>query len=339
MAAPAARSSAQSGSSPTTAARLALMVPVALARLRRSWASPRASLAASGNGLPPRRCPTPGGAVGMPRKTWVIGRHLRLPARVEARISARWTVRTPVRSRDSPPPMCSRQELSEAEQTSARVESTLCILSASMAAEVSGFLTANVPPKPQQASACGQLDQVDAADLAQQPQRPVPDPQHPQAVAGRVVGHPVRVVGADVGDPEHVDQELRQLEGARGHLPGGRRQPGVAGLGGQPGVLVADRPGARPARGHHRVVAGEGGDVPAHQRHRLREVAGVDVHLPAAGLGPRHLDGAAEPLQQPHRRLADVREQPVHQTGHEQGDTHARPSTALLIRPLPRGTA
>ena len=64
-------------------------------------------------------------------------------------------MRTPARSRDSPPPMCSRHELSEAEQTSARVESTLCILSASMAAEVSGFLTAKVPPKPQQASAWG----------------------------------------------------------------------------------------------------------------------------------------------------------------------------------------
>jgi hypothetical protein len=234
--------------------------------------------------------------------------------------------------------MCSGHELSEAEQTSARVRALCSILSASMAAEVSGFLTAKVPPKPQQALGLGQLDQVDPADLAQQPQRPVPDPQHPQAVAGRVVGHPVRVEGADVGHPEHVDKELRQLEGPRRHLTGGRCQLGVAGLRRQPGVLVADRPGTRPARGHHRVVAVEGGHVPAHQRHRLPEVAGVDMHLAAAGLGQWHLDGAAEPLQQADRRLADVREQPVHQTGHEQGDTHARPST-LPVRPLPRGNS
>ena len=45
----------------------------------------------------------------------------------------------------------------------------------------------------------GQLDQVEAAHRAQQPQRPVAHPQQPQRVAGRVVGDPVRVVGADVG--------------------------------------------------------------------------------------------------------------------------------------------
>ena len=39
--------------------------------------------------------------------------------------------------------------------TSAWVSSTLRILSASMAVEVSAFLTANVPPKPQQVSASG----------------------------------------------------------------------------------------------------------------------------------------------------------------------------------------
>ena len=226
IAAPAARSSAQSGSSATTAARLARMVAVALARLRRSWASASAARAASGNGRSPRSCPTPGGAVGMPRKTVGSSRGTSgCSVRVEARISARWTVRTPVRSRDSPPPMCSRHELSEAEQTSARVERTWCILSASMAAEVSGFLIAKVPPKPQQVSASGSSTRSMPPHLAQQPQRPVADPEHPQPVAGRVVGHPVRVVGADVGDPEHVDQELRQLEGPRRHLAG-RPRPG-----------------------------------------------------------------------------------------------------------------
>ena len=61
----------------------------------------------------------------------------------------------PAFSRDSPPPMCIRQELSPAVQTSARVASTLRILSASMAVDTSAFLTANVPPKPQHTSASG----------------------------------------------------------------------------------------------------------------------------------------------------------------------------------------
>ena len=67
MADPAARSSSQSGSSPTTAARLARIVAVARPRLRRSWLSPSARRAATGNGSAPRRWPTPRGAVGMPR--------------------------------------------------------------------------------------------------------------------------------------------------------------------------------------------------------------------------------------------------------------------------------
>jgi hypothetical protein len=142
-----------------------------------------------------------------------------------------------------------------------------------------------------------QLHQVDAADRPQQPQRAVADPQHPQRVAGRVVGDPVRVVGADVGDPEHVDEQLRQLEGPRRHLLGRRRQPVVAGLPRDPGVLVAHRPRARAARHHHRLVPGERRHVAAHQRQRLAGVAGVDVHLPAAGLGHGHLDLQAQPLQ------------------------------------------
>src|SRR6202034_2193019 len=63
---------------------------------------------------------------------------------VEARISARCTAATPARSRDRPPPMCIRHELSPATATSARVPRTLRILSASIAVEVSEFLSANV---------------------------------------------------------------------------------------------------------------------------------------------------------------------------------------------------
>jgi hypothetical protein len=171
-----------------------------------------------------------------------------------------------------------------------------------------------------------QLHQVDPAHLAEQAQRPVADPQQPQGVAGRVVGHPVREVGADVGDPEHVDQELRQFVGARRQVGGGGRQALVAGLLGHPGVLVADGPGAGAARHHHRVVAGEAGDVPADQGKRLTGVAGVDVRLPAAGLRERHLDALAEPLQQPDGGLADLREHPVDQAGHEQGEAHGQPT-------------
>src|SRR4051812_39038585 len=68
---------------------------------------------------------------------------------VDARISARWTGRTPARWRLSAPPICIRHELSAAAQISARVSRMQRSLSLSIASEVSAFLIAKVPPKPQ----------------------------------------------------------------------------------------------------------------------------------------------------------------------------------------------
>ena len=145
-------------------------------------------------------------------------------ASVDASTSARCSVRVPARSRDSPPPMCMRHDESPAVSTSAPVSSTCRILSASIAVDVSAFLTANVPPKPQHWSRRRQLDQVEAAHLPQQPQRLVADAQHPQRVAGGVVGDPVREVRADVLDAEHVDQQLGQLVGPARRALGGDGQ-------------------------------------------------------------------------------------------------------------------
>ena len=75
--------------------------------------------------------------------------------------------------------------------------------------------------------------------------RPVADAEHPQRVAGRVVGHPVREVRADVGHPEHVDEELGQLVGraapVRRRLRAGRHRRAA-----DDRVLVPGRAGARP---------------------------------------------------------------------------------------------
>ena len=51
--------------------------------------------------------------------------------------------------------MCIRHELSAAHSTSAPVWRTAATLSAQIAADTSGFFTANVPPNPQHTSASG----------------------------------------------------------------------------------------------------------------------------------------------------------------------------------------
>ena len=78
----------------------------------------------------------------------------RASAFVEARISARCSTRTGAPWRDSSPPMCIRQDVSAEVSTSAPVASTSATLSCPMAVEVSGFLTLNVPPKPQHSCGC-----------------------------------------------------------------------------------------------------------------------------------------------------------------------------------------
>ena len=51
----------------------------------------------------------------------------------------------------------------------------------------------------------GQLDEIDPADPAQQSQRPIAHAAYPQRMTGRVVGHPVREIGADVRHAQYVD--------------------------------------------------------------------------------------------------------------------------------------
>src|SRR5699024_11227361 len=74
---------------------------------------------------------------------------------VDARISAMWIERTPVCWRDSEPPIFIRQEESPPVTYSAPVSLMWRTLSVTIAWEVSAFLMAKVPPKPQHSSLFG----------------------------------------------------------------------------------------------------------------------------------------------------------------------------------------
>src|SRR5918998_3030846 len=142
---PASLSSSQSGISATAEALLLRMLWVALPRFRLSCVLARLSLADSSKcGVLPSEKAS---------ETLVFG--VIYLSSVLASIWARCTVATPALWRLSPPPMCIRQELSPAVQTSASVSRTCRSLSPSIAIEVSAFLIANVPPKPQHSLASG----------------------------------------------------------------------------------------------------------------------------------------------------------------------------------------
>ena len=303
---PAQRSSSQSSTSPTTASRLSRIVAVAWPRLRRSWVSASAVRAASG-----KRC----AALEMPDvaaggRDAEVGAHVGRPASVLARISARCTARTPASSRDRPPPMCIRHEASPAVTTSAPVSSTAPHLVGQHRGRGVGVLDREGAAEPAARVGRRQLDQVEPAHRAQQPQRLVADAQQPQRVAGRVVGHPMRVRRADVLDAEHVDEQLGQLERLRrnGFGPLGRARSSPARRA-TSACWWRTEPDARPGRRHDRLAAlGERPlehlDVVPDQAGRVARVAGVGVHLAAAGLVGREHHLVAEPLEHGDRRLA-----------------------------------
>ena len=134
-----------------------------------------------------------------------------------------------------PPPREPAADLQQARAVDARcrprrrVASIAAHLSASIALDVSAFLTANVPPKPQHSSARRQLDELEAAHRAQQPQRRVADARHAQRVARRVVGDAVRERGADVLDAEPARRAAPTARRRAVADAGERRSPRAAG--------------------------------------------------------------------------------------------------------------
>ena len=204
-----------------------------------------------------------------------------------ARISARCTVRAP-----GAQPGQAAADVHQAGRVAGRAaprrrcDSTWRILSASIAVDVSAFFSANVPPNPQHWSAAGSSTRSMPAHRAQQPQRLVADPQHPQRVAGRVVGDPVRVVRADVRRPRARRPAARTARRSAAATASARSASAlVARRAGRPSRAggAPTRRTTRTARPRRRSGSNDL-DVVAHQRQRLALVAGVDVHLPAAGL-------------------------------------------------------
>ena len=146
IARPASRSSSQSASSATTSARLARIVCVAWPRLRRSCVSASAVRAACGNGIAGTAGRSSAGRRARRRASLGRGQDLGDVHRAHAGPLAR------ERAADM-----HQAGVVGAAHTSAPVSRIARTLSVSIAIEVSAFLIANVPPKPQHSLGLGQL--------------------------------------------------------------------------------------------------------------------------------------------------------------------------------------
>src|SRR5581483_3288889 len=95
--------------------------------------------------------------------------------------------------------------------------------------------------------------------------------------------------------------------------------------GGQRRVVLVHHRRAGRGRGDDRLVVAERADERTRHRQRVVAVAGVEVHLAAAGLPLGELDLVSEALQHGDDGLAGVREQRVGQACDEQPDAHQSP--------------
>jgi L-rhamnose isomerase / sugar isomerase len=183
-----------------------------------------------------------------------------------------------------------------------------------------GILDGERPAEAAAFAAARKIDEVEAADGVEQSPRRVADTQDPQRMARRVVGHPMRVGSADVVQPEALDEELAQLQHTRRQrldLTLQRRVPL-----GERRVVVPNRPDARGRRSNHHLRVGEHANESAGQRPGFNPVAGVEVHLSAAGLSGRKLDLVPESLEQTNRRDACLRHERVREAGDEERYAH-----------------
>src|SRR5215212_539235 len=152
-----------------------------------------------------------------------------------------------------------------------------------------------------------------------------------------MIRDPVRVVRAYVRDLEPLHQELRELEDPWGEGLHPLGEPSVSRQLCRHGVEFADHPDARARGGHDGLVGREGIHEAPYQGYRLALIAGVEVHLAAAGLLERELDLMAQPLEESHGRPARLGKERVVEARDKERYAHGRPRASghhvLPMRP------
>src|SRR5581483_4666375 len=170
-------------------------------------------------------------------------------------------------------------------------------------------------PKPTTCVGSLHLDESQSADPFQEPAALATDPKASEAMTRIVVGHGRRERARDPLNLQHVDEELGQLEGLRGEVPGDRLLRRAME---EPGQMQPNHRGAGPRRGYHCLGTLERLEEGACRAAGGPGVPSVERRLPAARLGGGDVDPKPEVGEERRRGLGDLRVQHVHEAGHEE---------------------
>jgi len=179
-----------------------------------------------------------------------------------------------------------------------------------------------------------ELDEVEAANVAEKFGGCVAYVQHAERVAGGVIGDGVREGRTDVFYAEVVDEKLGELEDARKQASDFCEESGIVFGFGHHLVVLA-----------HHGDAGSRGDADgfgvaehlheaADERHGLAMVTGVVVHLSATGLFEREIDGVAKAFEHTGNGDSCLREQRVVIAGDKKRDAQGNSFVVAVTKPV-----
>jgi hypothetical protein len=186
-------------------------------------------------------------------------------------------------------------------------------------------------PKPAALLHPRQLHEIDPAHRLQQSNRSIAKPKVPQSMTTSVIRHPMRIIGPDILQPQPLRQKLRKLKHLRQQRLDIRNQPFILKRSRHLRIMIPHHRHTRRRRHYHHLRPTKLFYKSSKQRHRLRLISSVVMHLPTTRLSRRKLHRMPQPLQHPHHGLTRLREQRVVIASNKQRDSQ----TNLQRKPNP----
>ena len=131
----------------------------------------------------------------------------------------------------------------------------------------------------------------------------------------------VWIISPHILQPQALRKKLRKLEHLRQQRLNIRNQPFVLKRSSHLRIMIPHHRHTRRRRHHYRLRPAKLFYKSRKQRHRLRLIPGIPMHLPTACLPRRKLHRMPQPLQHPHHGLTRLRKQRVVIAGDKQRDS------------------